>query len=57
MSQMRLTVAILLSKYYISFAPGTSDEMLVEKEMKDQMTALPGDLELVFEELETPVWK
>ncbi|KAI1819402.1 cytochrome P450 [Xylaria intraflava] len=51
MSQMRLTVAILLSKYSISFAPGTSDELLVEKDMKDQITAVPGKLELVFKEL------
>ncbi|KAI0838122.1 cytochrome P450 [Hypoxylon sp. FL0890] len=55
MSHMRLTVAILLSKYSISFAPGTSNGLLVEKDMKDQLTALPGELELVFEELETPI--
>jgi hypothetical protein len=52
MAQLRLTVAILLSKYSVRFAPGTSDEMLVEKVMKDQLTPLPGDLKLVFDELE-----
>ncbi|KAJ3577828.1 hypothetical protein NPX13_g2742 [Xylaria arbuscula] len=56
MSQMRLTIAILLSKYSISFAPGNSDKHLVEKDMRDQMTPLPGDLELVFKELETPIY-
>ncbi|OTB02811.1 hypothetical protein M426DRAFT_322404 [Hypoxylon sp. CI-4A] len=55
MSHMRLTVAILLSKYSISFAPGTSDELLVEKDMRDQLTALPGELKLVFEKLETSI--
>jgi hypothetical protein len=53
MAQMRLTVAILVSKYSISFAPGVRDTLLVEKNMKDQLTPLPGDLELVFEELRT----
>lgn len=53
MSHMRLTVAILLSKYSISFAPGTSNGLLVEKDMKDQLTALPGELKLVFERLDT----
>ncbi|KAI1758434.1 cytochrome P450 [Xylaria castorea] len=57
MSHMRLTVAILLSKYSISFAPGTSNGLLVEKDMKDQLTALPGELKLVFEKLETPIHK
>ncbi|KAI1327022.1 cytochrome P450 [Xylariaceae sp. FL0255] len=31
MSQMKLTVAILLSKYSISFAPGTSNGLLMER--------------------------
>lgn len=52
---LRLTVAVLVSKYYISFAPGMDDELLVEKKMKDQLTPLAGDLELVFKELETPL--
>ncbi|KAF2438378.1 cytochrome P450 [Karstenula rhodostoma CBS 690.94] len=52
MSQMRLAVAILVSKYSIRFAPGTSDEMSVEKNMRDQLTPLPGELKLVFEKLE-----
>ncbi|OAL06442.1 cytochrome P450 [Phaeosphaeriaceae sp. SRC1lsM3a] len=52
MSQLRLTVAILFSKYKVRFAPGIADEMSVEKNMRDQLTPLPGDLKLVFEELE-----
>ncbi|KAJ4344386.1 uncharacterized protein N0V89_012126 [Didymosphaeria variabile] len=51
MSEMRLTVAILVSKYSIRFAPGTSDGLLVEKNMRDQLTPLPGELKLVFEKL------
>ncbi|CAH0051225.1 unnamed protein product, partial [Clonostachys solani] len=51
MAQLRLTLAVLLTKYSVSFAPGIKDEMLAEKEMRDQLTPLPGDLELVFEEL------
>ncbi|KAI0485117.1 cytochrome P450 [Xylariaceae sp. FL0804] len=53
MSHMRLTVAVLLSRYSISFAPGTSNGLLVEKDMKDQLTAFPGELELVFKKLES----
>ncbi|CAG9953639.1 unnamed protein product [Clonostachys rosea f. rosea IK726] len=49
-AQLRLTLAVLLTKYKISFPPGI-DEMSAEKEMEDQLTPLPGDLELVFEEL------
>ncbi|CAI6101292.1 unnamed protein product, partial [Clonostachys chloroleuca] len=49
-AQLRLTLAVLLTKYKISFPPGV-DEMSAEKEMEDQLTPLPGDLELVFEEL------
>lgn len=52
MSQLRLTVAILLTKYNVRFAPGITDEMSVEKNMRDQLTPLPGDLKLVFEELQ-----
>jgi hypothetical protein len=52
MSQMRLAVAVLISKYSIRFAPGTTDEMSVENDMRDQLTPLPGDLKLVFEKLE-----
>lgn len=55
MSQIGLTVAILLSQYSICFAPGTSSELLVEGDMKDQLTALPGELNLVFEKLELPI--
>ncbi len=57
MAQLRLTVAILVSKYNIRFAPGTSDGLLVEKDMRDQLTPLPGQLELVFEELKSPLRK
>jgi hypothetical protein len=57
MSQMRLAVAILLSKYSICFAPGTTNRTIVEENMRDQLTPLPGDLKLVFEKLEKPLSK
>ncbi|PVH91170.1 cytochrome P450 [Periconia macrospinosa] len=57
MAQLRLTAAMILSKYSIKFAPGTSNGILVEKNMRDQLTPLPGELELVFEKLESPVWE
>jgi len=57
MSQMRLTVAILLSKYSIHFAPGMNNGLLVEKSMRDQLAPLPGELRLVFKKLESPIGK
>ncbi|VUC25797.1 unnamed protein product [Clonostachys rosea] len=50
LAQLKFTIAVLLSKYKVSFPPG-SDEMLAERTMLDQLTPLPGDLELLFEEL------
>ena len=40
-------VAHILSKYEISFAPG-EDGLRVERDMKDEFTAVPGKLELVL---------
>ncbi|KAK5626265.1 hypothetical protein RRF57_001980 [Xylaria bambusicola] len=49
MAQIRLVVACLLSKYSIAFAPGKDNEESVERDMRDQTTANPGKLVLVFE--------
>lgn len=48
MAQMRLTVACLLSKYNIALAPGQGNGEDFELQMKDQATASPGPLVLVF---------
>lgn len=48
MAQLRLVVAQLLSKYDISFAPGENNGEAVERDMKDQTTANPGKLVLIF---------
>ena len=48
LSEMALLTALLVSKYYIRFPDGDNGSR-VEKDMKDQFTALPGPLDLVFE--------
>ncbi|KAF2875739.1 cytochrome P450 [Massariosphaeria phaeospora] len=50
MIQLRLVTASLLTKYHIRFSsPDVAG--LVERDMKDQLTAKPGVLSLVFEKL------
>ncbi|OTA56081.1 putative cytochrome P450 [Hypoxylon sp. EC38] len=49
MHQLRFVIATLLSKYHIRFAPGEKNGEAVERDMKDQLTATPGNLVLVFE--------
>lgn len=49
MAQMRLVAARLLRKYNFTFAPGEGNGEAVERELKDQLTASPGRLALVFE--------
>ncbi|KAI0841415.1 benzoate 4-monooxygenase cytochrome P450 [Hypoxylon sp. FL0890] len=49
MHQLRIVVAALLSKYHIKFAPGERNGEAVERDMKDQLTATPGNLVLIFE--------
>jgi cytochrome P450 len=51
LAEIRFVTALLISKYNIKFAPG-EDGTTVWKDMKDQFTAVPGKLELVFEPLE-----
>ena len=46
-AEMRFVVALLVSKYDVSYAPG-EDGRAVEEDMVDQFTAAPGALRLVF---------
>ncbi|KAI7776264.1 Cytochrome P450 [Diaporthe eres] len=48
MAQMRLVAAAILPKYDIDFAPGEGNGEAVERDLKDQLTANPGKLRLVF---------
>ncbi|KAF2260598.1 putative benzoate 4-monooxygenase cytochrome P450 [Lojkania enalia] len=47
LAEIRFVTALLVSKYHITLAPG-EDGISVWKDMKDQFTAVPGKLELVF---------
>ncbi|KAI0128194.1 cytochrome P450 [Hypoxylon sp. NC0597] len=49
MHQLRFVIATLLSNYNIKFAPNDENGEAVERDMKDQLTATPGKLILVFE--------
>ncbi|KAL9035951.1 MAG: hypothetical protein Q9180_004579 [Flavoplaca navasiana] len=48
MTEIRMVVANLLANFDISFPPGDNGEA-VERDMKDQLTANPGELFLKFE--------
>ena len=47
LAELRFVTALLVSKYDITFAPG-EDGTRCWRDMKDQFTAAPGKLELVF---------
>ncbi|KAI1323417.1 benzoate 4-monooxygenase cytochrome P450 [Xylariaceae sp. FL0255] len=51
MVQMKLVVACLLRKYHVGFAPGHDSVVAFERDMRDQLTAIPGKLMLVFKTL------
>lgn len=51
MAEIRFTTALLLSKYDVKFAPH-EDGTSVWRDMKDQFTAVPGKLDLVFTPIE-----
>lgn len=48
LTEIRLVTARLLSTFHICFAQGDSGEA-VERDMRDQLTGNPGDLNLIFE--------
>jgi cytochrome P450 len=47
LTEVRMVTAHLLSNFHISFCPGDDGEA-VERDMRDQLTATPGKLNLVF---------
>ncbi len=47
-TQMRLVLASLVQKFRIRFLPGEDGKEVV-RDMKDQLTAQPGRLTLMFE--------
>lgn len=48
LTEIRMVIASLLSAFRIHFAPGDNGEP-VERDMRDQLTANPGNLNLIFE--------
>ncbi|RAH58924.1 cytochrome P450 [Aspergillus piperis CBS 112811] len=48
LTQLRLVLAILLSRYRVRFADGETGQA-VERDMRDQLTAQPGRYSIVFE--------
>ena len=46
-AELRFVTSLLISRYDVAFAPG-EDGTRCWKEMRDQFTAAPGKLELVF---------
>ncbi|KAI4112731.1 MAG: hypothetical protein LQ345_006158 [Seirophora villosa] len=49
MTQLRLILASVVKRYHVRFPPGGQDGREVLRDMKDQLTAKPGELRLVFE--------
>ena len=47
LAELRMVTATLVKNYHVSFAPG-EDGSIVEGNMRDQFTAAPGELRLVF---------
>lgn len=47
LTELRYITALLVRKYHIEFASGTSRDE-IETRMKDQFTAAPGNLSLIF---------
>ncbi|KAI0205448.1 putative cytochrome P450 [Astrocystis sublimbata] len=48
MAQLRLVAANILERYNIEFAPGERGGENVEQDLRDQLTAVPGRMVLVF---------
>ena len=53
LEEMRFVIALLVSKYYISLAPG-EDGVAVLRDTTDEFTAAPGNLYLSFKAVEKP---
>ena len=52
LTEIRMVVANLVASYDISFAPGDNGGAF-ERDLKDQLVAVPGDLCLVFKHRQT----
>ena len=48
LSELRFVAALLVQKYVIGFAPG-EDGVRMTRDLRDQFTAAPGELNLSFE--------
>jgi len=48
LDELRFVTALLVQKYRIRFAPG-EDGRRMERDLRDQFTAAPGELRLSFE--------
>ena len=48
LTEIRMVIASLISTFQIRFPSGDNGEA-VERDMRDQLTGNPGDLNLVFE--------
>ncbi|KAJ5937093.1 cytochrome P450 [Penicillium verhagenii] len=48
LTQIRFVVAALVSRYHFEFTPDDPNGELVERDMKDQLTAQPGPCHVVF---------
>ena len=46
--ELRAATATLLRKYDVAFAQGTEQGAAVPRDTKEQFTAIPGKLQLVF---------
>lgn len=53
LTEIRMAVAGILSVFNMSFLPG-DDGAAVERDMRDQLTAYPGDLKLIFTQRSRP---
>jgi len=51
LAELRKVTALLVAKYHVRFVKG-EDRSIVERDMRDQFTAAPGQLRLVFERRE-----
>lgn len=52
LTQLRGVVALIVSRYYISFASGEDGRNVIE-EMKDAFNLKPGGLKLAFQRVHT----
>lgn len=47
--KIRMVIALLVLEYDVAFPPGSDNGARVIRDMKDQFTAVPGNLHVIFE--------